>query len=133
MDFYELIKSRQSIRNYDPKQKIDKQILKNILNAGILAPSACNNQPWAFILVSSNDILEKIRPCYHKPWFKDAPHILIIVGDKSKAWTRSYDQYSSIETDLTIAMDHIILAAENEGIAKRTAEQKQMYLSGSIL
>jgi len=86
------------------------------LNAGRLAPSASNRQPWTFLLVSSRDNLEKVRPCYEKPWFQNAPHILIIIGDKTKSWVRSYDGYNSIETDLAIAMDHIILAAESEGI-----------------
>ncbi len=116
MDLYNLISNRESVRDYDPDRKIDDSILKRILNAGRLAPSACNNQPWTFLLVSSDKMLEKVRPCYHKPWFKQAPHILIIIGDKSKSWVRSYDGYNSIETDLTIAMDHIILAAENEGV-----------------
>ena len=81
-----------------------------------MAPSASNRQPWTFLLVSSNEKLEKVRACYQKPWFQQAPHILVIVGDKSKSWIRSYDGYNSIETDLAIAMDHIILAAENENV-----------------
>ena len=46
----------------------------------------------------------------------DAPHVLVIIGLKEKAWVRSFDGYNSIETDLAIAMTHIILAAENEGV-----------------
>jgi nitroreductase len=61
-------------------------------------------------------MLEKVRACYTRTWFKDAPHILVILGFKDKAWVRSYDGYNSIETDLAIAMTHIILAAENEGV-----------------
>ena len=116
MDFYDLIKTRESIRNYDQTRPVEKEKLERILEAGRLAPSAANRQPWHFIIVSSENMLEKVRPCYHKEWFKDAPHILIVAGDKTKAWERSYDGYNSIETDLTIAMDHMILAAENEGV-----------------
>ncbi|MFC1785924.1 nitroreductase family protein [Candidatus Neomarinimicrobiota bacterium] len=116
MDYYELIKNRESVRDFDPKKKIDDSVICRILNAGRLAPSASNRQPWTFLLVSSKEKLEKVRPCYHKLWFHQAPHILIIIGDRSKSWTRSYDGYNSIETDLAIAMDHIILAAENENI-----------------
>jgi nitroreductase len=116
VDFYDLIRKRESVRDYDPNRKIDNSILYRILNAGRLAPSASNRQPWTFLLVSSNDKLKKVRACYNKLWFQQAPHVLIIIGDKSKSWIRSYDGYNSIETDLAIAMDHIILAAENEGI-----------------
>ena len=116
MDYYNLIRNRESVRDYDPERKIDESVLFRILNAGRLAPSASNKQPWTFLLVSSKEKLEKVRTCYHKSWFQQAPHILIIIGDKSKSWIRSYDGYNSIETDLAIAMDHIILAAENEGV-----------------
>jgi len=116
MDFYELIEGRVSVRDYDPKRKIEESVLNRILNAGRLAPSASNRQPWTFLLVSSEENLGKVRPCYNKQWFHDAPHILIIVGDRTKSWVRHADEYNSIETDLTIAMDHIILAAEYENI-----------------
>ena len=58
----------------------------------------------------------QVRRCYQKPWFQDAPHVLIVAGRTSDAWARQ-DAWNSIETDLTIAMDHMILAAENEGVA----------------
>jgi len=116
MEFYDLIRKRESVRDYDSNRQVEEDVLNRILNAGRLAPSASNRQPWTFLLVSKEDNLQKVRACYHKQWFQQAPHILIIIGDKSKSWTRSYDGYNSIETDLTIAMDHIILAAENEGV-----------------
>jgi len=117
MEYTDLINSRESIRNYDPERPVAKGILEKILNAGRLAPSACNNQPWKFLLISSHDLLEKVRAAYNRDWFKEAPHILVVIGSKDQAWTRSYDGYNSIETDLSIALTHIILAAENEGIA----------------
>jgi nitroreductase len=116
MEFNDLIRTRESIRDYDPDRSVDRSKLERILESGRLAPSAANRQPWKFILVSSQEMLEKVRVCYQKQWFRDAPHILIITGDKNKSWVRSYDGYNSLETDLTIAMDHMILAAENEGV-----------------
>jgi len=116
MEFYNLIISRESIRNYDPDRQVPKQILEKILNAGRIAPSACNIQPWKFLVVSSPEMLEKVRACYSRDWFRDAPHVLIVIGLKDKAWKRSFDGYNSIETDVAIAMTHLILAAENEGV-----------------
>ena len=116
MEFTELINQRVSVRNFDRNKPVEKEILIKILDAGRIAPSAANLQPWKFILVSSEEMLEKVRPCYHRQWFKEAPHILIVKGFKDEAWVRSYDGYNALETDLTIAMDHMILAAENEGV-----------------
>lgn len=117
MDFYDLVRNRESIRNYDPAKPVDSDTLNRILEAGRLAPSAANRQPWRFVVVSSPEALEKVRPCYSRPWFQDAPHILIVVGDIEAAWVRANDGYSTLETDVTIAVDHMILAAEYDGVA----------------
>lgn len=116
MEFSDLLKQRQSVRQFNPDKPIEKDKLLRILEAGRLAPSAANFQPWKFIVASDKKLLADIHTCYGRPWIKNAPHFLIVVGDKTKSWKRAYDGYNSIETDLTIAMDHLILAAANEGI-----------------
>jgi nitroreductase len=116
MEYYDLIRSRTSVRNYDPNHSIPEETILKIIDSGRMAPSACNNQPRKFLVISSAEMLEKVRACYSRDWFKDAPHILVVVGLKDQAWERSYDGYNSIQTDVAIAMTHIILAAENEGI-----------------
>jgi nitroreductase len=116
MEFNSLIRVRESIRNYDRDNPVSKDTLERILDAGRMAPSARNYQPWKFLVIESAEMLEKVRACYSREWFKEAPHILIVVGERDQAWTRNYDGYNSVETDLAIAMTHLILAAENEGI-----------------
>jgi nitroreductase len=116
MEYTDLILSRESVRNYDPNRPVPKEILERIFNAGRLAPSACNYQPWKFLVISSSPVLEKVRASYNREWFKEAPHILVVLGLRNQSWNRSYDGYNSIETDVAIAMTHIILAAENEGV-----------------
>jgi nitroreductase len=116
MEYTELIHTRESIRNYDPDRSVPKEILVRILNAGRLAPSAHNLQPLKFLIISSAPLLEKVKACYKREWIKDATIILVVLGLKDQAWIRNYDGYNSVETDVAIAMTHIILAAENEGI-----------------
>jgi nitroreductase len=116
MEFTELIHTRESIRSYDPLRPVPDEILKKILDAGRFALSAANRQPWKFFVISSPEMLEKVRECYSRDWFRDAPHVIVVVGLKDQAWIRSFDGYNSIETDAAIAMTHIILAAENEGV-----------------
>jgi nitroreductase len=115
MDFAKVITGRESIRSYDPARPVDRAVLERILDAGRIAPSAANRQPWRFVLASSREALMQIRRCYQKPWFQEAPHVLIVVGKTGEAWSRQ-DGWNSVETDVAIAMDHIILAAENEGV-----------------
>ncbi|NTV84660.1 MAG: nitroreductase [Bacteroidales bacterium] len=116
-EYYDIIRTRESIRDYDPERSVSRFTLEKILDAERIAPSACNNQPWKFLVIGSPGMLEKVRACYHRPWFKDAPQILVVIGLKDKAWVRGYDGYTSLETDIAITFTHLILAAENEGVA----------------
>lgn len=116
MEYTELIRSRESLRNYDPGRPVPDEVLLRILDAGRMAPSAKNYQPWKFLLISSHGMLARVKACYKRDWIKDAPHILVMLGLKDQAWVRAYDGYNSLETDVSIAMTHIILAAENEGV-----------------
>ena len=116
MDFYDLVTERCSIRSFDRERSIPEGVLNRSLNAGRMAPSANNLQPWHFHVVRSLELLEKIYPCYKRDWIRSAPCLLIVTGDRNNAWVRRQDNYNSIETDLSIVMDHLILAATWEGI-----------------
>lgn len=116
MELLDLIRNRESIRNYDPVHPVEPEVLNKILEAGRLAPSAANRQPWRFYLVSSPANLEKIRDCYHREWFKKAPHVLIVAGKRAAAWSKGEGGFNSLEIDTAIAMDHMILEAESLGV-----------------
>lgn len=116
MDFINFVSNRFSIRAYDPEKPVSREVLLRVLEAGRMAPSAANRQPWTFVVVQSKEKRQEITEAYPAPWFAEAPVILIVKGRKSEAWNRKSDQYNAIETDLTIVMDHMILAATNEGL-----------------
>lgn len=56
----EVIKKRRSIRNYDPNGVVSDEQIKTLLEAAMLAPSACNKRPWEFIVVRNRNVLNKI-------------------------------------------------------------------------
>lgn len=116
MEFQELIRKRHSVRSYDSSKPVPKEVLEKILDAGRLAPSAANKQPWRFAVITSPEVLQKIHRAYERPWFHNAPCVLVLIGVKPEAWVRSIDGYCSVETDAAIAMTHILLAAANEGV-----------------
>ncbi len=115
MDFFDLVKYRESVRSYDSNKAVPDDVLFKILEAGRLAPSAANRQPWQFVVVRTPEVLEKVRACYSRSWFAEAPAILAVKGNRQDAWQRK-DGYNSLETDLTIAMDHLILASAAAGL-----------------
>lgn len=115
MEFSQLIELRQSIRAFKD-QKIDKAITLKILEAGRLAPSAVNFQPWRFIIVDDEHLLENLWLSYPRQWFKSAPQILLVCGDHSESWKRAADNKDHCDLDVAIAIDHITLMAASLGI-----------------
>lgn len=115
MSFLEIAKKRYSCRKYS-SQKIEKEKLLEILEAGRVAPSAANYQPWIYIVIDEEPMLGKIRSCYHRDWFDTAPCIIILCGDHNQAWKRQ-DGKDHCDIDIAIAADHMTLAATDAGLA----------------
>ncbi len=116
MNFKELVLTRESVRSYDSEKPIPMDLIIDILETAHFAPSAVNNQPWEILVFTSGEKLEEIKSCYKRDWINSAPVIIAVKGDKSKSWIRKTDGYNSLETDLAILMDHIILAATEKGL-----------------
>jgi nitroreductase len=116
MEFYDVIKKRKSIRKYKP-DPVPKDVLDRILEAGRIAPSAKNIQPWRFIVVKDKETKKRVaQACRGQNWMADADVILVACILNDIAWGRMGGYMSSGPVDLAIAVDHMILAAANEGL-----------------
>ena len=116
MEFYDVIRERKSIRKYK-RNPIPDEVLNRILEAGRIAPSAKNLQPWHFIVVKDRQIKGEVaEACRGQHWMADADVILAGCILNEIAWGRMGGYMSSGPVDLAIALDHIILAAANEGL-----------------
>ena len=116
MSFYELVAARRSHRAYT-ERPIAPEVLTSILETARLAPSAANRQPWHITVVQSPAKLNGLAASYTRDWFRQAPVVLAISGFGDLAWKRSYDQFSSLDTDLSILTTHLLLAAQDAGLA----------------
>jgi nitroreductase len=114
MQFNQLARKRYSTRKYDTKP-VEKEKLKYILETGRIAPSAANYQPWFFIVLEEEKHREKIWESYNRPWFKEAPVIIILCADHKKSWKR-LDGKDHADIDIAIAADHMTLAAAELGL-----------------
>jgi nitroreductase len=114
MDFVQLARSRYSSRKYKQKSVEDDK-LSFVLEAGRVAPSAANFQPWFFVVVRGEN-LENVQACYHREWFKTASTCIVICTDHSRSWKRG-DGKDHADIDAAIAADHITLAATSIGLA----------------
>lgn len=124
MGFLDLVKKRRSCRQYDPRPVLPESV-QRCLEAARLAPSACNSQPWHFIVISEPELQRQavaaaFSGVYAMNAFaKTAPVLVVVVREKAKyaarlgALVRGV-QYSLI--DLGIACDHFTLQAAEEGL-----------------
>ena len=115
MKFLELVKSRISVREYTSKE-VDIEKLEYIIECARLAPSAANYQPWQFIIVKNDDVKCSLHECYHAKWFTEAPVYIIACADVSQSWKRSTDGKEHADIDVAIAVEHICLAATEQGL-----------------
>lgn len=114
MKFIELAKARYSVRSYLPK-KIEEEKLQLILEAGRVAPTACNNQPQRVLVLQSEESLKKISETAPSKMF-GAPCVIVVCADRTKTWVRPIDGMNSADIDASIVTDHMMLQATELGI-----------------
>ena len=114
MDFFELIQTRYSVRAYKP-DPIEDEKLQLILEAARLAPTAANRQPFQILVLKTAGRQAELRPIYPRDWFLQAPLLLCACGIPAQNWVRR-DGKNYNDVDVTIAMDHLILAAASLGL-----------------
>lgn len=120
----ELIISRQSDRKYSDK-KVEKEKLERIIEAGRMAPSACNAQPWKFIVVTDPELISRVAEAASakllgmNSFVSQAPVLLVVIREQPNfsskvGGTIKNKDYSLI--DIGIASENICLQARAEGI-----------------
>ena len=131
-DFFELLKTRRSVRNYQDKG-VSLDLLMEIIQDACLAPSSGNRQTWRFIVINDRDTIERLSEesrtnlvadldknptSYVKRYeaalrnpefnvFYNAPSLVIICGDKHS---------HSLEVDCALAASYFMLSAAARGL-----------------
>ncbi len=106
MSLLDVIFKRRSIRRYR-SEPIPDNVLKKILEAGRLAPSADNVQPWHFVVVTESKIKEKLSKGRWNRFIKDSAATIVGCGYAANEWST---------VDVTIALENMVIAAEAQGI-----------------
>ncbi|MCP4652709.1 MAG: NAD(P)H nitroreductase [Candidatus Omnitrophica bacterium] len=124
MSIEEVIKKRLSIRKYDSRP-IKREDIRSCLAAAQLAPSACNAQPWEFIIVDTPAIRDTLCDAILSgiyglnSFIRDAPVLVVVVADEKKWFVKVCDFVRSTKLcliDLGIACEHFVLRAAELGI-----------------
>jgi len=115
MEYAQLVAQRYSVRAYKPDAIADEK-LAAVLEAARLAPTAVNYQPFQLIVIHTRGREQELKQIYGKDWFTQGPLVICLCVVTDEAWVRRYDGKNFGDVDGTIVMDHLILAAANEGL-----------------
>ncbi len=106
MDTFECIRKRRDIRSFIDREVSDEVIMK-IIEAGRLAPSAMNLQPWDFIVIKDKQTIKALGPlCTSGRFIVDASFAIVVCTDPSNKWH---------EIDGARAVQNMALSGWNEG------------------
>lgn len=122
--FMELVMARSSVRRYSGRP-VEREAIERCLESARLAPSACNSQPWRFVVIDDGPLRTRIAESVFSGIYSmnsfagQAPVLVAVIRESSGVcataggWLRGV-QYGLI--DIGIACEHFILQAEEEGI-----------------
>ena len=107
MDVFKAIETRRSIRKYQDRQ-IPDDLMNRIFEAGRLAPSAANRQPWAVIAVRDAETKKSAaKACNECDYVAKCDVLLVCFGDPRDRW---------YEIDAAVALENMALTAWDNGI-----------------
>ncbi len=125
MDFSKLIKTRQSCRKYEGDRTVARELIDKCIDAARLAPSACNSQPWSFLVVDTEplktELCEKaFSGIYSMNKFAtNASAIVIVITERSRYVARLGGILRGVKyalIDIGIAGEHFDLQAAELGL-----------------
>ncbi len=106
-----IILNRRSIRRYESRE-VTNDLIKSLLQAAMSAPSACNQQPWNFVIIQNRNILNELSEI-HSGFdnLKAAPLAILVCGEPEAAKVEYY-----WEQDCSAATQNILIAATTLGL-----------------
>jgi len=123
--FYDLLKSRRSIRKFQNK-KVEKEKIDIILKSALLSPSSRSRRPWEFIVVTDKELLKKLSKCreHSSTFLADAPLGIVIIADPKvcDVWIE----------DSSITAIIIQLAAQSLGLRSCWIQVRERYGAGNV-
>ena len=118
MDVFECIVTRRSVRSYE-KKDVPNELIGQILEAGVRAPSAGNLQPWEFIVVKDIEIKKELASAaLRQRHVEEAPVVIVVCADPGKSAERYGERGKSLYCiqDTAAAVENMLLTANSLGL-----------------
>jgi len=95
MDTIEAIRTRRSVKSYDPNHRMTDEEVREFLSLALLSPTAFNIQNWRFVVVSDKELRARIREAaWNQAQVTDASLLIVLCADL-KAWEKEPARYWS--------------------------------------
>jgi nitroreductase len=114
MDVFTAISRRKSVRKYKDKA-VDETVLRQVLDAGRIAPSAGNRQDWKFIVVRDQETRRKLAIAAKGQMFIEQAPVTIVGCAIEPTYLMMCGQSAGI-LDVSIAFSFMMLAATEQGL-----------------
>jgi len=117
MDVFECIVTRRSVRSYE-KKDVPNELIGQMLEAAVRAPSAGNVQPWEFIVVKDIEIKKQLAlAALRQSHVEEAPVVIVVCADPEKA-ERYGERGKSLYyiQDTAAAIENMLLTAHSLGL-----------------
>ena len=111
---FENIMSRTSVRSYTDIP-VEREKVEMMLRAGMAAPSACNKQPWHFVVINDREILDQIPQFSpYASMVKQPPLAIVVCGCLDKTLEGTEQEFWI--QDCSAATENILLMAHGLGL-----------------
>jgi nitroreductase len=122
-DYFELIGKRESCRDFDARA-VEKDKLVRCVEAARLAPSACNSQPWKYLVVTNPEMTEKLRPMMQdlgmNKFVNACPAFAIVLEEPAKlkvTVSQRFKDQDFAPIDLAFSASQFCYAATEQGLS----------------
>jgi len=115
METLQAIHTRKSIRKFLDKE-IPLGVIRQVLEAGIRAPSGGNRQPWRFVVVTDRDKIKKFDPHEHQACVETAPAVIVACADPHDTWEKYDEEDDCWVLDTAAAIQNMLLAIHDLGL-----------------
>ncbi len=112
-DFLSLAHARYSVRKFTD-EPVTAEHLEKIIEAGLIAPTACNLQPFRIFIISTQAGLEKLRACTKCDF--GTKTALLVCASREESWKRPFDGASAGWVDASIVTTHMMMEAADLGV-----------------
>jgi len=111
-----IIKDRRSIRKFKENSQVSKEQIHALLEAGMMAPSACNSRPWRFLVITNRELLDKVAECHHFAKMLQQVSVAIVIVALAEEQAENEIARGFYPQDCGAATQNILLQAQEMGL-----------------